>query len=189
MLKETIAAVLSMLNRHKVPFVFFGLEALNMHLGREGKVTFGTEDCDFLFDAGISSPVAILNLLKKTPFPEEVHITWTEAGRTMTVFDGWKWKSPRLTKSGTFSIFTPAAFYHMDLAVGDTGVAFKDIWRDSVKFTYYGTPVRLASKSHLIEMKRLAGREKDKDLLVRLRYNEKSGKPKLKKRTRGPSAG
>ncbi len=176
MLEETIAAVMAALNRHKVPFIFFGMQAINIHLGRERRETFGTEDSDFLFDLAISAPTDILKILKMMSFPEPVFVVWKEPGRSITVFDGWKWKSPRLSGAGTFSICTPEGYYHLDLAFGDTGIPFQEVWKKSVRIRYFGVPIRLAHKDHLLEMKRYAGREKDHQLLVRLKLDERSGK-------------
>ena len=182
MLEQTIAAVVAALNRHKVPFIFFGMDALNVHLGRERRETFTTDDSDFLFDIGISAPSTILKILKKTAFPEPVFVVWREPGRTITIFDERKWKSPCLSGAGTFSICTSEGYYHLDLAFGDTGIPFEDVWRNSARITYFGVPIRLASKEHLLQMKRHAGRDKDLQLLLRLKLNERSGKPIVKKR-------
>lgn len=177
MLKETIAAVLRELTRHRIPFVFFGMEALNIHLGRAGLDTFGTEDSDFLFDPALSTPAAILKILRRTAFPEQVFITWKEPAKTTTVFDGQKWKSVRCRGAGTLSIQTPEGYYHIDLAFGDAGIRFGDIWQKSAGTRLYGVPIRIASKDHILKMKRRAGREKDVRLLERLDIDERSKRP------------
>lgn len=154
------------------------MQALNMHLGRERRETFGTEDSDFLFDPALSAPSSILKILRRTDFPEQVFITWKEPGKTATVFDGWKWKKVRVAEAGTISIHTPEGYYHIDLTFGDAGIRFEELWRKSAGTRYYGVPIRIASKEHILEMKRRAGREKDRHLLFRLKLDERAGKPR-----------
>ena len=49
-----------------------------------------------------------------------------------------------------------------------TGVCFDEVWNASVPSTIGGSPVRVPSLDHLIQMKRAAGRPKDLDDLKRL---------------------
>jgi hypothetical protein len=48
-------------------------------------------------------------------------------------------------------------------------IAFADLWRDAVQIALSATTVRVASISHLIEMKLLAGRPKDLEDIAHLR--------------------
>lgn len=173
MFKETIVALLKTLNRRKVPYLLFGMEALNVHLAREKSDTFVTRDSDFLFDPSLTRPNTVLEILKRTAFPEEVHIAWKSPLEHKTLYDGMIWKQPRFWGEGTLTLYTPLAHYSIDLAFAEAVIPFPRLWERSSEVKVYGVTIRIAAKSDILEMKRRAGREKDLAFLARLRAGER----------------
>jgi hypothetical protein len=174
MLPQTIAAVLRTLNRSKIPYLFFGMEALNVYLERELEASFGTKDSDFLFDGAHASPATILKALQHVPFPEEVIVMGTNPGRdrpTM-LFDAGRWKKTHLPKETTISITSPMSDYHIDLLIGTPVIPFEDLWRRSKRARYFGVPIRIAARHDILSLKEAAGRPQDKIVLARLRYKK-----------------
>lgn len=171
MLPQTIAAVLHALNRSRIPYLFFGMEALNVYLAREHVPSFGTKDSDFLVDAARASPPAVVVALKRTPFPEEVLVlaVWPGRRRPALLFDGTKWKKTRLPEALTISISAPMSDYHIDLLIGAPAIPFQDLWRRSKRARYFGVPVRIAARDDLLNLKAAADRPQDRLVLARLR--------------------
>lgn len=60
-----------------------------------------------------------------------------------------------------FSVFDPLdPLREVDLFVEEP-IPFKELWSNSLEMPLEGTTVRVASRAHIIEMKRLAGRPRD----------------------------
>jgi hypothetical protein len=173
MLPQTVAAVLRSLNRSKIPYLFFGMEALNMYLEKERVPVFGTKDSDFLFDVALASPTTILDALRRTRFPEDVIVLAVQPGRSpVLLFDDGRWKKAKLGQNVTISISAPTSDYHIDLLIGTPAITFKDLWRRSKRARYFGVPIRIADRADLIKLKAVAGRPQDRFVLARLRAIE-----------------
>ena len=171
MLPQTVAAVLRTLNRSKIPYLFFGTEALNVYLAREHALSFGTKDSDFLLDVTLASPAKVLAALKRARFPEEVTILATRPGRGQPVllFDGERWKKASLAATATVSIGAPTSDYRIDLVIGTPAIPFRDLWRRSKRARYFGVPIRIAAREDILNLKAAAGRPQDEFVLARLR--------------------
>jgi hypothetical protein len=120
-----------------------------------------------------------LDVLRKTNFPEEVHIVAKTPGRERPwiLFDGLRWRNRKFPENVTISILTPPGPYSLDLAFGEPGIPFPDLWKRSKKAVCFGVTIRIAAKEDILTLKRLAGRPKDLLLLDRLRLT-----PRLKGR-------
>lgn len=186
MLPETIAAVLRTFNRHKIRFLFFGLEALNTYASSPAE-SYTTKDCDFLIRTGretVHTVHTVIRLLKAVRWPEPVQIMFAggPGGGSVTIFDGKKWKNlHEVSRSGTVSVYTPNEFYHIDLAFGDPSIPFDLLQKRSNPATLFGVKIRVACKEDLLELKRLAGREKDKIILERMGYLKPGGKGAIRR--------
>jgi len=175
MLPETIAAVLKALNRHKIPFLFFGMEALNVYLARERLQSFGTKDSDFLLDPALATPAAILEALQRIRFREEIFVLAVRPGRDRPdlLFDGKHWKKASPAPTTTICVGSPSSDYRIDLVVGTPAIPFRDLWRRSKRARYFGVPIRIASRDDLLKLKAAADRPQDRMVLARLRAGRK----------------
>ena len=181
MLPETMAAALRSLKSANIPFLFFGMEALNMYSTNPAE-TFVTSDCDFLVSPELRKPADVIAALRTVRWPEDVEIAYKSPGGPGVLYNGRKWFSPRLDDRVTISIYTEG-HYHMDIAFGDCGIPFEQMWRRSNRATFHGVEIRLASKEDIIRSKKMAGRDKDKGALDRMIPSLRK-KPLHKKRGR-----
>jgi len=74
----------------------------------------------------------------------EIRRDWAE-NRNMQVFQIWDPENP---------------IRSVDVFVREP-VKFEELWEKSIKGTFDGVPIHIASIEHLIEMKKQAGRERD----------------------------
>ena len=163
------------LNRSKVPYLFFGMEALNVYLSKEHLSSFGTKDSDFLFDKALTSPTTVVEALKRTRFPEEVFVLAMSPDRDRPdlLFNGTRWKKARLPATATVSIGAPTSDFRIDLIIGTPAIPFRDLWRRSKRARYFGVPIRIAAREDLLNLKAAAGRPQDRMVLARLRSERK----------------
>ena len=116
------------------------MEALNVYLEKEGVESFGTKDSDFLFDPDSSGPGRVLAVLRKMKFPEEIHILAKLPNREkpLVVYDGAKWRDPKLPNELTLSVVTPLSPYSLDFVFGKPGISFTNLWKRSLRAAYFG---------------------------------------------------
>lgn len=170
MLPETMAAVLRSLRTAKIPFLFFGMEALNMYSTSPAE-TVVTSDCDFLVSPRLSKPEEIIEVLRLVEWPEAVRIVHRTPLKEVVLYDGRRWFRQKPAQDGTISIYAEG-HYHMDIAFGDCGVPFEQMWRRSNRATFHGVEIRVAAKADIIRSKMRAGRDKDKVVLARIAPKE-----------------
>jgi len=142
-----------------------------MYLEKERALTFGTKDSDFLFDAMLASPTKVIHALRQVRFPEEVVILAMRPGHPdpVLLFDGARWKAPRLGSEVTISIGAPTSDYRIDLLIGTPAISFRDLWRRSKRARYFGVPIRIAAREDLLKLKAAADRPQDRFVLARLK--------------------
>lgn len=179
MLPDTIRAVLMAIKKSRTRFLFFGLEALNAY-AKAPSESFTTKDSDFLMYSGPGTAMKVVRKLRNIRWPEPVRVIFVGAlgGGVIPIYDGKRWINLHdVSDNGTLSISTPAAFYSLDLAFGEPPIPFDVLERRSNSATLFGVRIKIANKADLLELKRLAGREKDKLILRRLGHTEKVRPP------------
>ena len=140
--------------------------------------SFGKKDSDFLFDPSIIKPNDVIPILRKVPYPEEVHLMWFQQKmkKPRLIFDGSKWKPIKVPEAVTITLITPLSHYALDLVFGKPRIDFHTLWKRSKKALYFGTPIRIASKDDILKLKSYAGREKDIMVIKRLKNKFKKRK-------------
>ncbi|MBI4179543.1 hypothetical protein HY522_08995 [bacterium] len=166
---ETIRAVLRALNRARIGFLFFGLEALNTYAASPAE-SFVTKDSDFLVRMSPGVSGRVIGVLRKIRWPETVQIVYSGApgGGSCTLYDGRAWKNLRgVGDAGTLTICPADSYYAVDLALGVPAIPYDLLDKHANRATLFGVKIRIASKEHILELKRLAGRDKDRAVLER----------------------
>lgn len=175
MLPQTIKVLIQALKKHRVEFVMFGMEALNLYARGPDEI-FSTQDTDLLMGRLTSVTDILKSLQGVKKWPEPISVSYKTAGSApTTVFDGVRWNIKKIAfeHEGTISVYTPTGLYHVDLVFGDCGVPFEELWKKSNRATYLGTVLRVARKEHILKSKQKAGRDKDLVILRRFKIGKK----------------
>lgn len=149
-------AVIRRFNRRNVRYVVIGMAGINYY-ARSPATSFSTMDYDCLLEPTLVNLECAVDIMRRLRF-------------TVGTSDGVQAASAaigQLVRERRTLIATTVEGFLMELLLRVSGYTFAELAGDAKTFLVDGVPVRVGQLSKLLHSKRLAGRPKDQQFLVR----------------------